>query len=196
MNMSKRVLTVFCYSLLLTAVALLFSCSASKHYRLLSFFFDGVPSPADTLATPGDTMNVTENLFITEERTLIVSRPDSLKTIYHYPYSESECSYCHVENSPAELTARQPDLCYMCHDDFANNYNYQHGPVSGGYCTMCHHPHSSTNTYLLIRRGNELCLFCHTDDQKGPDDIHEGLEDEECLSCHNPHGGDDNYLIR
>lgn len=195
--MSKRVLIAICYSILLTAaVVLTFSCSASKHYRLLSFFFDGVPSPADTLAAPDDSLHVTDEMVIAEERNLITGGPDSLKRIYHYPYSERECNYCHAENSPAELTVPQPDLCYMCHDNFAGNFSYQHGPVSGGYCTMCHHPHSSTNSYLLIRRGNDLCRFCHTDDQKSTDDIHDGLEDEECLTCHNPHGGEDRYMIR
>lgn len=195
--MSKRVLIAICYSMLLTAaVVLTFSCSASKHYRLLSFFFDGVPSPADTLVVPDDSLHVTDEMFIAEERNPILGGPDSLKRIYHYPYSERECNYCHVENSPSELTAAQPDLCYMCHDDFASTFSYQHGPVSGGYCTMCHHPHSSTNSYLLIRRGNDLCRFCHTDDQRSADDIHDGLEDEECLTCHNPHGGEDKYLIR
>ena len=61
-------------------------------------------------------------------------------TVYtlHYPFEEKECMSCHNENSPGEMVLPEPDLCYMCHDDFANQYEVVHGAVVLGMCTSCH----------------------------------------------------------
>ena len=112
---------------------------------------------------------------------------------FHEPYASKECDICHDKTAMGQLTDSQPDLCYMCHSDFTQEFNFLHGPVAGGYCTACHNPHMSKSKSLLIRTGQELCLYCHDSNQIYKNENHEGIEDYNCTECHNPHGGDNKY---
>jgi predicted CXXCH cytochrome family protein len=114
----------------------------------------------------------------------------------HYPFGEGECKSCHNEQSLGSMLASQPGLCYLCHQDLGDQYNYLHGPVAGGYCTACHDPHRSTKEKLLRFTGDELCLYCHRAESVLKSETHEGLEGMLCTDCHNPHGGEDNYIFQ
>jgi predicted CXXCH cytochrome family protein len=169
------------------------SCTTERHYRLLSFFFDGVPAP-DTIIT--DTLHAgTLHSLTVASADSLNERADQAYTV-HYPYMENDCQSCHDKDSPGELVVQEPDLCYMCHDNFESSYKVIHGPVAGGYCTECHNPHQSRNRYMLKRNGQELCTWCHKFSEAPVNDMHTDLGDTDCLMCHNPHGGEDNYLIR
>jgi predicted CXXCH cytochrome family protein len=100
---------------------------------------------------PGDSTNTPEEIFaITDVRGSL-----------HYPFGEGECASCHNEQSLGNMIEPQPALCYLCHVDLSESYNYLHGPVAGGYCSACHDPHRSTNEKLLRYAGDELCFYCH-----------------------------------
>jgi predicted CXXCH cytochrome family protein len=96
---------------------------------------------------------------------------------------------------PGQFVEAQPALCYMCHEDFADKYEFLHGPVAAGYCTVCHHPHFEKNEYLLKHTGQDLCLYCHDSNRILKGETHESIGDMNCTECHNPHGGSDKYLF-
>lgn len=171
----------------------LFSCSSPEQSRkILSFFFDGVPE-YDTI--DADVMMSQEGTESGVDTAVIATTSRRPEYVLHPPYKERMCTTCHLENSLGQLADRQPGLCYMCHEDFSEKYQYIHGPVAAGYCTECHHPHMSKNEKLLIRTGQDLCLFCHDAQHILKGETHEGIEDTSCTECHNPHGSTDRYLF-
>jgi predicted CXXCH cytochrome family protein len=160
---------------------------------VLRFFFDGVPETesarvavnalaeqdADTASIPLETLAYRES-----------------EALVHYPYGEQECAMCHEESSLGDMVEPQPGLCYLCHEDLAETYNYLHGPVAGGYCTACHDPHRSENAHLLKLVGQQLCFYCHKQVSVLKNEMHQDLEGMSCLDCHNAHGGEDKYIFQ
>ena len=75
---------------------------------------------------------------------------------------------------------------------------YTHGPAEQGECTLCHDPHASSNSTLLLAEGLELCGDCHDDvaDQiESAEYVHDPVEDS-CTECHNPHSGPRPKMLR
>jgi predicted CXXCH cytochrome family protein len=172
---------------------LLDQCSPYAGKSLLHIFFDGVPE-ADTVATAQEESGDMPADSASNSETLAAS---ALHGLYiHYPYEERECGTCHNEQSIGSMIESQPDLCYTCHENLADQYKYLHGPVAGGYCTACHDPHMSENEHLLRMTGKELCFHCHQAESVQRSEMHQGLEDMLCTDCHNPHGGEDKYILQ
>jgi predicted CXXCH cytochrome family protein len=178
--------------LIVIFLSVIVSCSPRLSKSVLTFFFDGVPV-SDTLVLSDSINNEIDDLSTEEFR--VSPFAVNVEMIVHYPYMEKECLSCHDEDSKSEIVMKQPDLCYMCHDDYSNIYSTVHGPVSGGYCTSCHNPHMSKEKKLLIRTGQQMCLYCHDSKDVFKNEIHEDIADTECTLCHNPHGGDDRFLL-
>lgn len=161
------------------------SCSPKISHNMLSFFFDGVPDPLEiSKISSVDTLNISDTAQVISP-VVKIARPS---LFMHLPYEQKDCMSCHDKRSPGDLTMSEPGLCYSCHENFDNKYKYLHGPVSEGYCSLCHNPHMSETAKLLSRKGQELCYFCHS-----PEDIlslktHTEIENSDCQSCHNPHG--------
>lgn len=177
---------------LIVIFTFLVSCSPRVSNKVLTFFFDGVPSL--------DSANREEpqmNLVYTDTTRIFREVPFETGTgyTYHYPYQEKECYSCHDEQSKSELIIRLPDLCYICHTDFSQEYNFVHGPVAGGYCTSCHNPHMSKEEKLLIRKGQNICTECHNGKDLLNNQTHSDIGDTECTLCHNPHGGGNNFYL-
>ena len=168
------------------------SCSPRIKHNVLTFFFDGVAA-RDTIKTDSAIKNIND----TNVKEIIspVAVIENADFTLHYPYKEKEGYSCHDENSKSELILPQPDLCYTCHDDFANKFKYVHGPVSAGYCTQCHNAHMSKEKKLLIRAGQQLCLYCHESGSVFKSDTHKDIADSDCTLCHNPHGGEDRFIL-
>ena len=179
--------------ILLAGIILLSQCSPYAGKSVLSFFFDGVPEANSTLAgvansggEPGDSIAFVEEVMAS-------AGPEHFM---HYPYEEKECAACHNEQSLGSMVEPEPGLCYTCHEDLSDRYNYLHGPVAGGYCTSCHDPHISENEHLLRMTGEALCFYCHRKESVLANEMHEGMEGMLCTDCHNPHGGDDKYIFQ
>lgn len=167
------------------------ACSTAYRYRLLSFFFDGVPEPAKIAAIhPADTLS--------NKDTVIIAGKTAAEPIInlHMPYQKKDCTACHDQNTTGKQIKPMPDLCYQCHEDFATRYKVLHGPVGGGQCTACHNPHLSSNKNLLIRKNQDVCLYCHESERIMKSDAHLGIKDILCTECHDPHGGEDRYVLK
>jgi predicted CXXCH cytochrome family protein len=179
--------------LVLLIVFLLFpvACSVQDHYRVLTFFFDGVPNP---------------NVSKQSDNTKILKKdPDSTKVIaeagrqdffLHPPYLEKECDKCHNQERMGSLKQSMPGLCTQCHTDLDMQYDFMHGPVDAGYCTQCHNPHKAKEKKLLIRTGKELCLYCHDAEGLYQSPFHDESSETNCIICHNPHGSDNHSLLK
>src|SRR3954463_6769787 len=69
---------------LLCLLALFAGCSTEKRYKVLSFFFDGVPNPNAPAAGTGDEFAA--------ERADGAVRPVAY---VHKPYAQNKCNECH-----------------------------------------------------------------------------------------------------
>jgi predicted CXXCH cytochrome family protein len=167
------------------------SCLPTRKNRMLTFFFDGVP-PLDTLKN--DTLDTASRDTISKLAILPLAVVSPEITV-HDPYRKNDCYSCHNEKTKVELVLPQPDVCYVCHVDYAKKYKYVHGPVAGGYCTQCHNAHMSKTRKLLIRTGQELCLYCHDSGSVFKSEVHKEKPESECTFCHNPHGGNDRSIL-
>jgi predicted CXXCH cytochrome family protein len=160
---------------------------------MLHFFFDGVPqSDSALMAGIPSVANGADTAASPLEK---IAHADP-EVMVHYPYGEEECAMCHDERSLGNMVEPQPGLCYLCHEDLAQSYNYLHGPVAGGYCTACHDPHRSKNDHLLRLTGEPLCFYCHAKASVLSNEMHQDLEGMLCLDCHNAHGGDDKFIFQ
>ena len=180
--------------LIYTAVALmsLVACSPASRYKILSVFFDGVPNPDKETTVVQDSLQLA-NTNISNARRNLITKPTY---VFHPPYRDKDCDDCHERSGSNRLLEPQPELCYDCHDDFSEEFTYQHGPVASGNCTACHNPHLAKNEKLLKRTGQLICLYCHESKQVFANEEHEDLDEtDECTDCHSPHGGEDKFFL-
>lgn len=174
--------------LLMMILLLIIGCSN----KTLSFFFDGVPVAEEKQKIAfNDSVQKSDSARISE----IIAKVATPLYKIHLPYNEKECGACHDKNSMGKFLLPQPDLCYQCHEDFADEYKVLHAPVEGGECTACHSPHMSKNEKFLLRIGQQLCFYCHDQEDILSLESHEYLDGADCIECHNPHGGEDEYMF-
>jgi predicted CXXCH cytochrome family protein len=168
---------------ILITVALISSCVSPNNYKYLSFFFDGVPDPSVK-------DNLENNIRDSANKIVIVDKMNTKPQVYkHIPYAENECNSCHDKNKMGTYINPQPALCYQCHIDFNEKYDFLHGPVFGGYCSTCHDPHKSKFASLLVKDRQDLCFNCHDQKSVNQNDFHNMSDEQNCITCHNPHGG-------
>jgi predicted CXXCH cytochrome family protein len=158
--------------------------SPEARYKVLSFFFDGVPKPEEkTAGTPGEQGSG-------ESRGAGSARHGSV----HGPYAAKMCYGCH---DPASHSLLLPvrELCLKCHV-FKMNKKYIHGPLVSGGCIVCHDPHSSPNRFLLVSREQTFCYYCHAakDIEKNP--AHKDIDATQCTSCHDGHMSNKRYMLK
>lgn len=180
-------------SLLVLNIIVFFNgCSSAKKYKVLSFFFDGVPIE-DTLTSfdIGD-MGINDTIH----RDTLVTSSQKEKVYIHEPYLQKECNVCHNPQALGQLVDKQPNLCYQCHDDYSEAYQYTHGPVAGGYCTKCHNPHKSKVKNLIVNINGQICFYCHDEDRLAMTDYHLSFDEGNCTDCHNPHGEANKQLLK
>jgi len=174
-------------------MVLMSQCSPYAGRNMLNFFFDGVPEH-DSLnvelaladSAGADTLMASENLFVMQE----------FSRFTHYPYEEGDCATCHNRQALGTMVETQPALCYLCHENLEETYIHLHGPVAGGFCTACHHPHESDREKLLRFSGDELCYHCHLETSVSKNEMHQDLDGMFCMDCHHPHGGEDKYIFQ
>ena len=164
----------------IACAVLLFGCEAKTRYQVLSFIFDGVPvpeNPAGGAASPGGKSP---------------SGDSRQHASTHGPYAARMCEACHQKGTNALLAPRE-QLCFRCHT--FPMVRRQHGPVVAGGCLVCHDPHRSSNSFLLVAEAKEFCFYCHDKNEVMTRDAHRGV-DISCTECHNPHGSDNDYFFR
>jgi predicted CXXCH cytochrome family protein len=169
---------------LLLVAAVWAGCSIEKHYRILSFFFDGVPDPA----------------LIAAGRSELERVRAAGGTIYtHEPYEKDQCDKCHRTPDGRMMTQITAVKCLDCHAEKEDEYRFLHGPVAVRACLWCHAPHESTSKHLLRLPANELCRQCHdatlsASATRRANPAHAD-PDRSCLDCHSGHGSDQRFLL-
>jgi len=84
----------------------------------------------------------------------------------HHPMKEGHiaCSDCHSPHgSTAEVAISAlsvNDKCYECHMEKRGPFLWEHIPVREN-CLVCHNPHGSNQTNLLVKSAPRLCQSCH-----------------------------------
>lgn len=192
-------------------------CDKYTSYKVLTFFFTGVPHP--------DRVDyvLEKNAGLTGEEILKRRKADiTIVSFAHGPYGSQQCFQCHSTSQSAtfrtsadsrgtsvvksehnvsgRLVMPVKELCIDCHSAKSVNSAFGrglwiHGPVSEGICITCHSPHASTFPYMLKKGSSqEICAGCHA-----PGlilDTEDHRKNEECTSCHNPHLGKTRFLLK
>jgi predicted CXXCH cytochrome family protein len=162
----------------LASMVMLCGCEPQTRYKVLSFFFDGVPVPRDPS-------------LITESADAKGTGGVRVRASKHGPYEAKMCAACHDPNTNALLLPRD-QLCLKCHE--VKTGRRQHGPFASGGCLVCHDPHRSSSEHLLVAPAKEFCLYCHESREILTRKVHQGMT-VSCTVCHNPHGSDNEYFL-
>ncbi len=177
------------YCLGILAIIFFFGCSVKQRHDTLTFFLDGVDKGAffnDYLSKD----SLSKDAIAKREGLLAKVRPE---LVVHQPFKEKKCGECHTPDK--HLRMPLPGLCFQCHKNFLDGYNYVHGPVASGNCLNCHNQHSARYPKLLVRQGQQICLFCHNQEVIFKSKVHRDIEDAECTMCHSPHGGKSRFMV-
>jgi predicted CXXCH cytochrome family protein len=175
-EMSMRIIaSIVC----MTMVLVVSGCKTATRYKVLSFFFDGVPSPREKP--------------VAQQPGAAPARIPAPGISEHGPYASRMCDACH-QRQTNDLVAPEDELCYRCHD-LNLNKKYVHGPLASGGCLVCHDPHSSPNRFLLVSESTNFCLTCHdvTSVAANPAHVDTSLQ---CTDCHSAHMSDNPHLLK
>ena len=168
-------------------ICLCLGCNDVERYRILTFFFEGVPAvdhafwPAQTATSKG----------ISGPR----GRGAGVALAFRFgqkrgsDHPSRDCNRCHISRgrSGRQLVEPPPDLCYSCHEDRKANGEYVHGPVVAGECLFCHESHQSRYVHLQKAPVPDLCYRCHQREDMGTIEGHEDRLEAICTDCHDPH---------
>jgi predicted CXXCH cytochrome family protein len=161
--------------------AVLWACTVTeKNYKVLSFFFDGVPNPGEPTRGPhGGTIDIQQSPTYSA----------------HKPWLEERCEECHTRT--LKMGSRDSDLCLKCHASKLTEHELMHGPVAAGACLWCHNPHNSAYAHLLKAPSREVCTQCHSQSMLSAERVPAHAQpDRACLDCHDGHGGNVRYFLR
>lgn len=197
------------------AALLLAGCNPVTRYKVLTFFFTGVPPMGE------------EEKDEEEDRPAVVAKVEKKRSVVvkatrytHGPYASNQCNLCHETSASGgfrgfgkkkeaavaaagqvsgKLVAPMGELCAGCHESKSVASAYQaglwvHGPVSTGYCVLCHGPHAGPEPYMLLQKADALCTECHAEGLVFNRVEHKEMRD--CLKCHNAHLGKDSRLLK
>ncbi len=173
-------------------VAAPFACSKAAKHSVLSFFFDGVPSPeSDEGKPPGE--EPSQNGDGTGKSSKESKKPKIISS--HPPHKDRECGECHDMAGSFQVLSSD-DSCRNCHEGhfLYENSDWVHGPAATGDCSLCHKGHESQNRALLAAPQPDLCLRCH---EAGilMQPYHEAANNQECSTCHDPHFSGNRLLL-
>lgn len=214
----RRVSRAFLFLLAAGLVSVFMTgCNPVTRYKVLTFFFTGVP-PLGQEEKPEEEAKAKAVAATSKQRAVVVKA-----TLYsHGPYAANECFRCHEVSAsggfrgfgkkeeaagslakpgivPGKMAAPLAELCIGCHDTKSplkatSKGLWVHGPVSSGYCVLCHEPHAGQEPYMLLKKADELCVECHARGMVFNQIAHK--EKRDCITCHNPHLGKDNRLLK
>lgn len=169
-------------AVLCIGVGAFLGCSPQKRYEVLTFFFDGVPTPGG--------MDVRDE-------------SGALVTHLHEPYAAGKCGECHGSDDlemsiarPVNISDIPSTVCLKCHQQVPDEYRLMHGPVAAAECSFCHSAHESSIPHLLKGRAPSICAQCHSAETMTADrPEHKDLA-ADCLTCHVGHGSHSRGLLR
>jgi predicted CXXCH cytochrome family protein len=161
-------------------------CSPETRYRTLSFFFDGVPTPAGvTENRSGNTGRDTR-----PKEDVLKVRPST-----HGPYAARLCEACHLRGGSNKLILPVEVLCLNCHELNIKKRKI-HGPLASGGCRVCHEPHGSGKPFLLVADPTTFCFYCHDEAEVGSREAHKKSGGAECTVCHDAHSSNNDFMLK
>jgi predicted CXXCH cytochrome family protein len=172
-------LTAVAAAALAVLAAVWSGCSVTpRNYRVLSFFFDGVPDPSAP-AVPASRGGLGQPSL----------------AIVHRPFAEENCEACH--KTKFKPSRNDSSACMQCHPGVQGEHPRMHGPVAAGACLWCHAPHESSRPHLMRDSDRKVCAQCHTpallDATRVPAHAQPARE---CLECHTGHGSTGPFMLR
>ncbi len=178
---------------MLFAALLVAACSPPTRYRVLSFFFDGVPDPNHPI--PKAPQATTQPAQAATSQPARPARPKLLA--YAHPlYRDNRCDQCHDMFGGGLVRPVSEGLCNMCHPRPAPGTAFVHKPAADNDCLACHHYHASAYPGILIDAPARICLHCHQRDKLSPATHGASAGGKTCLDCHDPHGGADRFHLK
>lgn len=175
---------------LAVVLLVLASCQRAERHRMLTYFFDGVPS-----------LNRTGPGIGPFEPNAVEAASGTAAGGWHVHEAIRDCTNCHgtgqrVSLAPkVNLVAEIPNLCYGCHEGYAALEGWVHGPVTTGDCLLCHEQHKSRNEFLLKAPVPDLCYRCHTPDAVQTVENHGEPSYSHCIDCHTGHASPSRRLL-
>lgn len=180
-------------------------CNSDTQYKVLNFFFDGVPPPGtqpaprkargswDIPPEPGSP----EALQGDDGQPAGPSKPAIVILSEHTPYRNRDCFTCHQSESSLVAAKDSPSLCRKCHAAYVDPPagEWVHGPVALGLCGYCHEPHKSQFPSLLTAAPRDLCLRCHAEAALLQLPYHKEAGEKACSTCHDPHMAGNRLLL-
>lgn len=207
----------------LVFLLVLYGCSPQSKYKVLSFFFTGVPSPEEVERRKQEALEKEKRAKLAAEKLAAApestpAKPPEPRLHTHTPVSQRRCDGCHLVSvnvqlfrkgdkkgafkkgggSPGILVAPRKALCQRCHQSMsAVNANaagfFLHTPAGNGECDQCHDPHQSEYPGILLEKAEDICFQCHSGKEMATIPGH--ADQETCLNCHNPHLGLNRFLL-
>lgn len=181
--MSSKIKILSIIFLLYISLLFLSGCSPTTRYKVLSFFFDGVPDPD----------KVEETVSMDWKKRAREGKGERQRVGEHGPFAAKMCEGCHKRGSN-ELILPIEQLCLNCHN-LQIEKKWVHGPIVAGGCRICHEPHGSGQPYLLVSESEKFCFHCHSERAVLKNPVHESLEIR-CTDCHDAHASDNEFLLR
>lgn len=173
------------------------SCDPESRYKMLTFFFDGVP-PLHTETEGADEIPAE----VDSENPQAVREGTKIRKVLFEHSPGKNCESCHDQSSrknfslQVKLKEPLPKLCWRCHSDYENLSGWVHGPVAVGHCLACHNPHRSTEKYLLHEPQPKLCYRCHELTVIESISGHAKESTSDCTRCHQAHAGITRDLLK
>lgn len=197
MFLNRRV--IICVAVSFCILFLLSGCNEDRDYKVLSYFFDGVPLPES------ERLALEEQARLSDPNDAVAGLQDQPQEILytHEPFKNCDLQ-CHgvregtYFSGSVKLIVEPPQLCFDCHENMDHSVTKPgisvHGPVAAGECLMCHNPHKSKYKHILSKPVPEVCFQCHNAVQI---ELIEGhSRGQNCLKCHYGHSSEEKFLLR
>lgn len=186
---ATRKLLILCSVVLCGVLVIVAGCDRESRYKVLTFFFEGVPPLDGEKDAAGSGVTTTDESLQSVVGEKPVSRVSKQsRKVKHKPVKN--CNKCHMggmNSGQRKLIMPMPDLCYSCHTNYHEADGYVHGPIAVGDCIFCHDPHGSKYVHLLKAPQPKLCEQCHIPEYMEFISGHETMPDTICTDCHDPH---------
>ncbi len=194
-NRIKRLLVLY----IILSVLMPIGCNQATRYKILTFFFEGVPPPgsrerAAAIAKKKAQEDSSDDPVAKDKPVRVARQTDSSR---HAPIKY--CNKCHrgtMRKRKRQLIKPVPDLCYSCHKQDYTRSVYVHAPVRIGDCLECHTHHQSGFIHLQKAAQPALCYQCHLQQDMNTIPGHQESQDVICTKCHNPHSSSEKKLLR
>ena len=194
--------------LLAAVIVLAVGCSEMSRYRVLSFFFDGVPPPPGVVSKEPKTIIGPWGVELSEDDPRAkeylrraATRPareqkERERSFVHAPYGRSLCGECHDQQDSYKVGA-PAGTCRKCHQPYYEPQadDWAHGPVALGRCALCHVSHESKHDGLLTQAVPEVCFSCHDAARTLAGPYHATASERPCGDCHDPHFAGNRMLL-